>query len=115
MEEILFHDRGDRVALLTALRIVDMNAQLVVVNTHLTFPHNDYDRMIRQEQISNLTVRYHQQREPRPRATKAVSGELSRSSRGSVAEFYGTSDLGTVNRSSSTASSTATVWNTCRS
>mmetsp|Transcript_10868 Transcript_10868/g.33318 ORF Transcript_10868/g.33318 Transcript_10868/m.33318 type:complete len:312 (+) Transcript_10868:47-982(+) len=56
VERLRFNDAGDRVALLTCLRLIDSNELVIVVNTHLTFPHSEFDRMLRQEQIHKVTA-----------------------------------------------------------
>jgi endonuclease/exonuclease/phosphatase family metal-dependent hydrolase len=46
---------GDRVALLLWLRHRSTNKNLLVANTHLSFPHNDLDRLNQMKQMKLLT------------------------------------------------------------
>lgn len=59
VREIVFNDEGDRVALF--MRIVEpiSKQHFILVNTHLTFPHNYFDReILRKNQIVNLCLGY---------------------------------------------------------
>lgn len=47
---------GDRVALLLWLRHRDSGRNLLVANTHLSFPHNALDRMNQMQQMQTLTT-----------------------------------------------------------
>lgn len=53
MHQIVFNDVGDRVAALIHLR-QSSSAQYLVGNTHLTFPHDDYDVQLRGQQITRF-------------------------------------------------------------
>lgn len=56
VEKLCFHEPGNRVALLTCLRFKDLpDRNVVLLNTHLTFPHSSYDKMLRQNQIMKIT------------------------------------------------------------
>uniref|UniRef100_A0A7S3A7G3 Endonuclease/exonuclease/phosphatase domain-containing protein n=1 Tax=Rhodosorus marinus TaxID=101924 RepID=A0A7S3A7G3_9RHOD len=54
MQKLEFKDAGNRVALLLCARLADVGSLLIIVNTHLTFPHHEHDRVLRQGQISKL-------------------------------------------------------------
>eukprot|EP01038_Epipyxis_sp_PR26KG_P005243 gene5243-7288_t len=66
VKNILFHDCGDRVALLMLLAIKPQEInneynkidyppqQLIVVNTHLLFPHNEYSSQIRLREMTKI-------------------------------------------------------------
>lgn len=70
VQNILFHDCGDRVALLLllAIRPTIPNAlpqQFIVINTHLLFPHNSYSTNIRLREATKILgfVELYRQRE----------------------------------------------------
>lgn len=63
--DILFHDCGDRIAQLILLAIKPVDSlgnqlpnipyqQLICVNTHLLFPHNEYSTKIRLREVSKI-------------------------------------------------------------
>jgi hypothetical protein len=57
--DIIFHDCGDRVAKMLLLAYLPGDAttapqQLIVVNTHLLFPHNEFSTKIRQREVTKI-------------------------------------------------------------
>ena len=66
-KNILFHDAGDRVALMLLLGLrserepggresVVPLQQFICINTHLLFPHNEYSTKIRMREITKILV-----------------------------------------------------------
>jgi endonuclease/exonuclease/phosphatase family metal-dependent hydrolase len=78
-KDILFKDVGHRVAQLVHVRMKDTHTELIIVNTHLTFPHNDYDEnILRIEQANKITdnlTQYIRELEQEPHVV--IAGDLN--------------------------------------
>jgi len=53
-DHVAFGEVGDRVALLAHLRSEEVNRELIVATTHLTFPHHSFDFLLRAQQAESF-------------------------------------------------------------
>jgi len=104
-KNILFHDCGDRVALLLLIGLLPQNhtdhlqplQQFLCVNTHLLFPHNEYSTKIRMREITKILgfIEAYKQRDlcttvcgrSDVRLPIIITGDFNGGPRGSVYKF----------------------------
>lgn len=93
-DDILFNDVGDRVAKMLLLAIRSdvpgqPSQQVLLVNTHLTFPHNEYFRRIRKREITKIlgiVDEYQKRRFGDARVPVVVAGDMNGPQHGAVHE-----------------------------
>lgn len=90
--DVLFNDCGDRVACVVRARRKSDGTELIVVNTHLLFPHNENSSLIRlRECFKILEYLRGMMREPELRGRKVpivVTGDFNGSNKGRVYQFF---------------------------
>lgn len=87
-EDVYLCSVGDRVALLLWLRHRRSGKNIIIANTHLSFPHNVFDRMNQMRQMRKLTDaidRYCKDNEVGP-STKIITGDFNSEVRSSVCD-----------------------------
>lgn len=101
VREILFHDCGDRVALMLLLGLEPAPGlplqRFICINTHLLFPHNEYSSKIRLREMTKVLgfVEAYRQKELCPavctrsdiRLPVIIAGDFNGSPRGTVFQF----------------------------
>jgi endonuclease/exonuclease/phosphatase family metal-dependent hydrolase len=87
--DVLFNDCGDRVA--TAVRLKKAGVEMIVVNTHLLFPHNENSSLIRlRESFKILGFLHEMFNEPTLRGRRlpiVITGDFNGTNNGRVFRF----------------------------
>lgn len=82
-ESIAVHERdfkcvGQRVGLAVHIRSIETKEEFLVANTHLTFPHHEFDYRLRCDQIRNFSAHLAvKHREHAPKARMIVCGDFN--------------------------------------